>query len=44
MSICGGIAGRRGHSPKGIFIHNDAGGQFLDANYWANAWQVASIA
>ena len=37
MSICGGIAGRRGRSPKGIFIHNDAGGQFLDANYWANA-------
>lgn len=37
MSICGGIAGRRGKDPVGIFIHNDAGGSCLNAAYWANA-------
>ena len=37
MSICGGIAGTRGRNPVGIFIHNDAGGQFLNVSYWANA-------
>ncbi len=37
MSICGGIAGRRGRNPVGIFIHNDAGGSSLNAAYWANA-------
>lgn len=37
MSICGGIAGNRGRNPIGIFIHNDAGGSSLNANYWANA-------
>lgn len=36
MSICGGIAGRRGRNPVGIFIHNDAGGSSLNAAYWAN--------
>ena len=36
MSICGGIAGRRGRNPVGIFIHNDAGGGSLNATYWAN--------
>ena len=36
MSICGGIAGRRGKNPVGIFIHNDAGGSSLNAAYWAN--------
>lgn len=37
MSICRGIAGKRGHNPIGIFIHNDAGGKYLNAAYWANA-------
>ena len=37
MSICKGIAGRRGRNPVGIFIHNDAGGSYLNAAYWANA-------
>lgn len=37
MSICGGIAGRRGKNPVGIFIHNDAGGSSLNAAYWANS-------
>ena len=37
MSICGGVAGRRGRNPVGIFIHNDAGGGSLNAAYWANA-------
>lgn len=36
MSICRGIAGRRGKNPVGIFIHNDAGGSSLNAAYWAN--------
>ena len=27
MSICRGIAGRRGKNPVGIFIHNGADGQ-----------------
>lgn len=36
MSICGGVAGRRGRNPVGIFIHNDAGGSSLNAAYWAN--------
>ena len=37
MSICRGIAGRRGKNPVGIFIHNDAGGNSLNAAYWANS-------
>lgn len=37
MSICRGVAGRRGRNPVGIFIHNDAGGSSLNAAYWANA-------
>lgn len=37
MSICGGVAGNRERNPIGIFIHNDAGGSSLNANYWANA-------
>jgi N-acetylmuramoyl-L-alanine amidase CwlA len=37
MSICRGIAGRRGRNPVGIFIHNDAGGSSMNAAYWANS-------
>lgn len=36
MSICGGIAGRRGRNPVGIFIHNDAGGQGCTAAHYRN--------
>ena len=41
MSICRGIAGRRGKNPVGIFIHNDAGGNSLNAAYWANSLAIA---
>ncbi|MDD3363327.1 MAG: N-acetylmuramoyl-L-alanine amidase [Hespellia sp.] len=34
MSICGGVAGYRGGSPKGIFIHNDAGSQNANAAFY----------
>lgn len=37
MSVCNGIAGKRGNSPIGAFIHNDAGGKYLNAEYWYNA-------
>ena len=37
MSICGGVAGRRGRNPIGIFIHNDAGDSSMNAAYWANS-------
>lgn len=36
MSICGGIAGSRGHNPKGIFIHNDAGSKNANAAFYRN--------
>lgn len=37
MSICGGIARTRGRNPNSIFIHNDAGGQGMNANHY-NLW------
>lgn len=37
MSICGGIAGTRGRNPSAIFIHNDAGSQAANANFY-NTW------
>ena len=37
MSICGGIAGRRGRNPLGATIHNDAGGQNANAGFY-NIW------
>lgn len=37
MSICGGIAGIRFGNVKGIVIHNDAGGQAANANFY-NVW------
>ena len=37
MSICRGIAGRRGRNPLGATIHNDAGGQNANAGFY-NIW------
>lgn len=37
MSICGGIAGRRGRNPVGAVIHNDAGSSLANANHY-NVW------
>ena len=34
MSICGGIAGKRGKNPVGICIHNDAGSQSATASFY----------
>ncbi len=34
MSICGGVAGRRGKNPVGICIHNDAGSQSATASFY----------
>ena len=34
MSICRGVAGRRGRNPIGIFLHNDAGSQNANANFY----------
>ncbi len=34
MSICRGVAGRRGANPVGIFIHNDAGSQNANAAFY----------
>ena len=36
MSICHGVAGKRGHNPIGIFIHNDAGSQNANAAFYRN--------
>lgn len=36
MSICKGIAGKRGRNPKGIFIHNDAGSKNANYAYYKN--------
>lgn len=37
MSICGGVAGARPGKIKGIVIHNDAGSQNANANFY-NIW------
>lgn len=36
MSIMRGIAGRRNGNPIGIFIHNDAGGNFQNTRHYRN--------
>lgn len=36
MSICKGIAGKRGRNPKGIFIHNDAGSKNANYSHYKN--------
>lgn len=35
MSICGGAAGRRAGKPVGVVIHNDAGSQNANANFYS---------
>ena len=40
MSICRGIAGRRGKNPVGIFIHNGADSQNATAEYYKNYLQT----
>ena len=40
MSICGGVAGRRGRNPVGIFIHNDAGSRNATAAYYKDWLQT----
>ena len=34
MSICGGVAGRRGYNPLGVVIHNDAGCDKANAEFY----------
>ncbi|MEG2439781.1 MAG: N-acetylmuramoyl-L-alanine amidase [Lachnospiraceae bacterium] len=36
MSICRGVAGNRSGSPRGIFIHNDAGSQNANSAFYNN--------
>lgn len=36
MSLCGGIAGYRGHNPRGAVLHNDAGSKNANAKFYAN--------
>ena len=36
MSICKGIAGKRGRNPIGIFIHNDAGSENANTAFYRN--------
>lgn len=43
MSICRGIAGRRGMNPVGIFIHNGADGQNATSEYYKNYLQRANL-
>ena len=43
MSICKGIAGRRGKNPVGIFIHNGADSQNATAEYYKNYLQRANL-
>lgn len=43
MSICRGIAGRRGKNPVGIFIHNGADSQNATAEYYKNYLQRANL-
>ena len=39
MSIANGIAGKRGYAPKGIMIHNDAGGDYMSASNWESIYK-----
>ena len=43
MSICRGIAGRRGKNPVGIFIHNGADSQNATSEYYKNYLQRANL-
>ena len=42
QSVCGGIAGRRNATPKGVVIHNDAGSIYATAAQYVNALAVMS--
>lgn len=35
-SVCGGVAGKRNTNPKGVFIHNDAGGVNAIARFYVD--------
>ena len=43
MSICRGVAGRRGANPVGIFIHNDAGSQNANAAFYQKWLQTHNL-
>lgn len=43
MSICRGVAGRRGTNPIGIFIHNDAGSQNANAAFYRKWLQTHNL-
>lgn len=43
MSICKGIAGRRGKNPIGIFMHNGADGPNATTEYYKNYLQRANL-
>lgn len=43
MSICKGIAGRRGKNPIGIYIHNGADGQNATTDYYSGYLQRANL-
>ena len=43
MSICRGIAGRRGKNPVGIFIHNGADSQNATSEYYKNYLQRTNL-
>ena len=43
MSLCRGVAGRRGANPVGIFIHNDAGSQNANAAFYRNWLQTHNL-
>lgn len=43
MTICRGVAGRRGRNPAGIFLHNDAGSQNANAAFYRNWLQSHNL-
>lgn len=43
MSICRGVAGRRGANPIGIFIHNDAGSQNANSEFYRKWLQTHNL-
>lgn len=43
MSICRGVAGRRGANPLGIFIHNDAGSKNANSEFYRKWLQTHNL-
>ena len=43
MSICRGVAGRRGVNPIGIFIHNDAGSKNANSEFYRKWLQAHNL-